>query len=215
MVLVAAFLLTGLAGCGAGSGASVTDNPVFLPPSEGHPLGALVSNGAYHNDRAHPALDGLAHAWADVAQLAQRHIDKLFQHPVSAPLLGGEWMVKPLHMAGAGYAEEARTLAQTTVLGLGGFGQNDLPSPVFLAWRKAAAVGTCLERMLAVLAALASQALHVAGQTAPPALAPLLDQVRGCVPPIDAPRQLGPDVERLATAFSRRVQPQGQRAIKG
>lgn len=191
-----------------GSLASVTDNPVFLAPSEDHPLGALVSNGGYHNDRAHPALDGLAHAWADVAQLAQRHIDKLFQHPVSAPLLSGEWLTKPLHMAGAGYAEEARTAAQTTVLGLGGFGQNDLPSPAFLAWGKADAVGTCLERVLAVLAAVASQALHVAGQPPPPALAPLLDQVRASVPPIDSPRPLGPDLERLAAAFSRRVQPQ-------
>src|SRR5512133_3047502 len=68
-------------------------------------------------------LDGLARAWADLAQLAQRHIDKLFQDPVSAPLLGGEELAKPLHMAAAGHAEEARTLAQTTLLGLGGFGQ--------------------------------------------------------------------------------------------
>ena len=188
--------------------ASVTDNPVFLPPGEGRPLGALVSNGGYHNDRAHPALDALAHSWADVAQLAQRHIDKLFQHPVSAPPLAGEWLVKPLHMVGAGYAEEARSAAQTTMLGLGGFGQNDLPSPVFLAWGKATAAGDCLERILAVLAALASQALHGAGQSAPPALAPLLDCVRSYVPPVDTPRPLGTDVERLATAFSRRVQPQ-------
>ena len=71
----------------AGALASVTDNPVFLPPSAARPLGAVVSNGGYHNDRAHPALDGLAHAWADVAQLAQRHVDQLFQHPASAPLL--------------------------------------------------------------------------------------------------------------------------------
>jgi len=38
----------------AGSLASVTDNPVFLPPSTERPLGAIVSNGGYHNDRAHP-----------------------------------------------------------------------------------------------------------------------------------------------------------------
>ena len=189
----------------AGSLASVTDNPVFLPPSERRPRGALISNGGFHNDRAHPALDGLAHAWADVAQLAQRHVDKLFQHPVSAPSLAGEWMTKPLHMAAAGYAEEARTLAQSTVLGLGGFGQNDLPSPAFLAWGKAIAVGTCLDRTLAVLAALASQTLHVAGQPAPPALAAFLHDVRDCFPPLDGPRPLGPDAERLATAFSRRL----------
>jgi histidine ammonia-lyase len=193
----------------AGSLASVTDNPVFLPPSDSRPLGALVSNGGYHNDRAHPALDALAHAWADVAQLAQRHVDKLFQHPVSAPLLAGEWQVKPLHMSAAGYAEEARTLAQTTVLGLGGFGQNDLPSPAFLAWGKATAVGTCLDRVLAVLAAVASQALHVAEQAPPPALAPFLDHVREWFPPLDAPRPPGPDAAQLAAAFSRRVHPRG------
>lgn len=186
---------------------SVTDNPVFLPPSDEHPLGQLVSNGGYHNDRAHPALDGLAHAWADVAQLAQRHVDQLFQHPISAPLLAGEWLAKPLHMAAAGYAEEARTLAQTTVLGLGGFGQNDLPSPAFLAWGKATAVGTCLDRVVAVLAALASQALHVAAQSPPLALAPFLDEVRASFPPIETPRQLGSDAERLAAAFGRRVLP--------
>jgi histidine ammonia-lyase len=185
----------------------VTDNPVFLLPGEGHPLGALVSNGGYHNDRAHPALDGLAHAWADLTQLAQRHIDKLFQHPVSAPLLAGEWLAKPLHMAAAGYAEEARTLTQTTVLGLGGFGQNDLPSPAFLAWAKADAVGACLDRTLAVLAALASQALGVAAQAPPPALAPFLDEVRAAFPPIEASRRLGADASRLAAAFTRRVLP--------
>jgi histidine ammonia-lyase len=187
---------------------SVTDNPVFLPPGEDRPLGALVSNGGFHNDRAHPAMDGLAHAWADLAQLAQRHVDKLFQHPVSAPLLAGEWLTKSLHMVAAGYAEEARTLAQTTVLGLGGFGQNDLPSPAFLAWGKAHGVGTCLDRVLAVLAALASQALHVAGQPPPPALGPFLNEVRGLFPPIEAPRRLGPDAERLAAAFTSRVLPQ-------
>ena len=185
--------------------ASVTDNPVFLLPDAAHPRGALVSNGGYHNDRAHPALDGLAHAWADLAQLAQRHVDKLFQHPVSAPLLAGEWMAKPLHMPAAGYAEEARTLAQTTVLGLGGFGQNDLPSPAFAAWGKADAVGVCLDRTLAVLAALASQALHVAGQAPPPALAAFLDEVRAAFPPIEAPRPLGPGLARLAAAFTGRV----------
>jgi len=193
--------------------ASVTDNPVFLAPGEGRPLGALVSNGGYHNDRAHPAMDGLAHAWADLAQLAQRHVDKLFQHPVSAPLLTGEWLTKSLHMVAAGYAEEARTLAQTTVLGLGAFGQNDVPSPAFLAWGKAQAVGTCLDRVLAVLAALASQALHVAGQPPPPALGPFLNEVRGSFPPIEAPRPLGPDAERLWAAFTSRVLPSSARDI--
>jgi histidine ammonia-lyase len=185
--------------------ASVTDNPVFLLPSDQRPLGALVSNGSYHNDRAHPALDGLAHAWADLAQLAQRHVDKLFQHPNSAPLLAGDWLAKPLHMVAAGYADDARTLAQTTVLGLGSFGQNDVPSPAFPAWSKATATGICLDRILAVLAAIASQALHVAAQPPPPALASFLDDVRASFPPIAEPRPLGPDAERLAAFFNHQV----------
>jgi histidine ammonia-lyase len=98
-------------------------------------------------------------------------------------------------------------LTQTTVLGLGGFGQNDLPSPAFLAWYKADAVGACLDRTLAVLAALTSQALHIATQAPPPALAPFLDEVRAAFPPIEASRRLGPDASRLAAAFTRRVLP--------
>ena len=131
--------------------ASVTDNPVFLPRARPTARRTGIERRLSQRPRA-SLLDALAHSWADVAQLAQRHIDKLFQHPVSAPPLTGEWLVKPLHMVGAGYAEEARSAAQTTMLGLGGFGQNDLPSPVFLAWGKATAAGDCLERILAVLA---------------------------------------------------------------
>lgn len=192
-------------GTATSSLASVTDNPVFLAPGDGRPDGALISNGGYHNDRAHPALDGLAHAWADVAALAQRHVDKLFQHPISAPLLGGEWMTKPLHMVAAGYAEEARALAQTTVLSLGGFGQNDLPSPAFVAWGRADAVGACLDRTLAVLAAIASQALHAGAQEPPPALAPFLVDVRAAFPPMQGFRRVSPDADRLAAAFTQRV----------
>ena len=56
-----------------------------------------------------------------------------------------------------------------------------------------------------MLAALASQALHVAGQPPPPALAPFLDEVRAAFPPLDAPRPVGPDAERLAAALGRHV----------
>ena len=41
--------------------AAVSDNPVFVPPCEGYPLGATLSNGSYHNAQAPPAMDGLAH----------------------------------------------------------------------------------------------------------------------------------------------------------
>jgi histidine ammonia-lyase len=41
---------------------AVTDSPVYLPPDRQRPLGAVYSNGGYHNAQAAPAIDGLAFA---------------------------------------------------------------------------------------------------------------------------------------------------------
>jgi histidine ammonia-lyase len=184
----------------------VTDNPVFVPPDAERPLGAVFSTGGYHNAQAPGALDGLAHAWADLCQLAQRVTDHLLQHPATAPLLvRDEWTMKPLHMVQTGWAEEARAIAGPTLLSLGGFGQNDVPAMAFLAWRKADAVGRCLDAALAVLAALGSQVLYAAGRPAPPALAALVDDVRAAFPPVAGLRPLGLDADALAAAFGRRV----------
>jgi histidine ammonia-lyase len=185
---------------------SVTDNPVFVPPDGARPLGAVFSTGGYHNARAPAAMDDLGIAWADLCQLAQRLTDKLLQHPITAPLLArDEWTMKPLHMVQTGWAEEARARAGATLLSLGGFGQNDVPAMGFLAWRKADAVGRCLDAALAILAALGAQALHGAGQAAPPPLAELVEQVRRSFPPVEQVRPLGPDADSLAAAFRRHV----------
>jgi len=182
---------------------SVTDNPVYLAPDEDRPLGAVYSNGGYHNAQAAPAIDALAFAHADLCQLAQRLTDHLFLSPVTARLVGyDEWSVKPLHMTENGWAEEARAIATPTLLSLGGFGQNDVPVLNFLAWRKATAIAECLDAALAVLAALASQALHVAGRQAPPNLRALVDEIRGVFPIVEQPRALGEDCSRLAAAFT-------------
>jgi len=192
--------------CAAVSLASVTDNPVYLPPTAERPLGTVYSTGGYHDARAIQAIDAIATAHADLCQLAQRLTDHLFLSPVTAPLVGAtEWGVKPLHMVANGWAEEARATAGPTLLSLGGFGQNDVPALTFLAWRKASAIGRCLDASLAVLAALSSQALHVAQREPPPNLRPLLDDVRASFPPVDTPRPVGEDGQRLADAFTRRV----------
>src|SRR3954449_1920009 len=185
---------------------SVTDNPVFVPPDVHPPLGTVISTGGYHDARAPAAMDTLATTWSDLCQLAARVTDKLLQHPATAPLLArDEWTMKPLHMVATGWAEEARRHAGATILSLGGFRQNDVPSMSFLAWRRADAVGRCVEPALAIVAALAAQELHAEGRPAPPALAGLVDEVRAAVPPVDGVRPLGPDVEALAAAFRARV----------
>ncbi len=56
---------------------SVTDNPVYVSPDEGHPLGRAFSTGGFHNTMAYPALNALAAAWADLTLLTQRHVTAL------------------------------------------------------------------------------------------------------------------------------------------
>jgi histidine ammonia-lyase len=183
---------------------SVSDNPVFLTPSARDPQGAVYSTGGYHNAQAAPAIDALAFAQADLCQLSQRLSDHLFQHPKVAPLVGGdEWSVKPLHMAINGWAEEARAVAQPTLLSLGAFGQNDVPELAFLAWRKAAAVAQCLDGALAGLAVLASQALHMQRRDSPPAIRGLITEVRSIVAPVDEPRPIGAECQRLYERLTR------------
>jgi histidine ammonia-lyase len=190
--------------CAEVSLSSVSDNPVFLPPSERHPDGAIYSTGGYHNAQAAPAIDALAVAHADLCQLTERLTDHLFQHPDTAPHVGGdEWSVKPLHMAINGWAEEARSIVSPTLLSLGAFGQNDVPGLAFLAWHKAAAAARCLDGALAGLAVLASQVLHKQQRDAPEALRDLVANVRAIVAPIDEPRQLGAECQHLYQRLTR------------
>jgi histidine ammonia-lyase len=181
---------------------SVTDNPVYVPPDERRPLGTVFSTGGYHNGRAYPALDGLAFAWADLCQLAERQTERLLVDP--SALGSSDGFFSLLSMVQVAWAEEARAASQPTILPLGGFGQNDTPSPTFLAWDKERRAAACLESSLAVLVAVASQALHVHDLDPPPALAELVDGVRLLFPPVEEWHPVGPDCERVASAFSER-----------
>lgn len=184
---------------------SVTDNPVFIPPDERHPEGAILSNGGFHNAQATAALDALAFSWADLCQLAQRQSDKLFVHPATAAQLNDEWGLKPVHMVQTGWAEEARQLAQPSLLSLGSFGQNDVPAMSFMAWRKADAIGRYLDASLAVLAAVSMQALHEQQRHPSSALQTFADEVSTLFPPVEGVRRLGADFEALSRHFTARV----------
>ena len=126
-------------------------------------------------------MDGIAVAWADLCQLAERHADHLFQHPATAPLLSAEeWTIKPVHMAQNWWAEEARSLAQPTLLSLGGFGQNDIPALPFLAWRKAVGGRTLPgRRARGARRDLLTGAVHAAGRDPGLPLEALVADVRG------------------------------------
>lgn len=196
---------------------SVTDNPVYLPPSDGHPDGRVISNGGFHNAMASPAMDALAAAYADLCTLAERFAAKILDGPVS--LLPNQLLDAPddprymgsLPMAQVGFAEAARRAAQRTFLPgseSGGFGQNDVAAPHFFAWRAQADAGVFLERSLAALAMVASQALYVTQRRTPDALARRLQQIRECAPPlIDTIRPLGPEAACLAERFRQDIFP--------
>jgi histidine ammonia-lyase len=181
---------------------SVTDNPVYIPPDAARPLGTVFSTGGYHNSQAPAAIDAVAFQWADLCQLAERHTDRLFQHPATAPLLyETEFTYKQLHMVQDAWADEARSLAQPSLLALGSWGQNDVPTMTFPAWRKAAAIGHCVDASLAILASLAAHVLASQKHPIPDALASLVDEVNRRMPPIVEARRIGPDLEALTRFF--------------
>jgi histidine ammonia-lyase len=198
---------------------SVSDNPVFLPPTEEHPFGRCLSTGGFHNAMAGPALDELTAVWADLCLLCHRHANRLLDARAShlPDLLmvdrdpcesDGHGSVGYIPMAMTGYLEQARLAAQRTLLPgteSAGAGQDDVTAPAFLAWAKLDQAGRCLDAALAMLAVLASQALHVTSRSAPAPLRALLQDVRAMVPPVGADRVLGPELARLTEHFSRRA----------
>lgn len=157
---------------------SVSDNPVYIPPDPGHPFGRAFSTGGYHNGMSYPAIDELAASWADLTQLCERQVERFF-----APMERGEIPGLPIgYMVQSAWAEDARAAAQTTLIGLGGLGQNDTPAPTAFAWAKAQRVADRFERALTVLAAVASEKLDQEARPAPPALEPFLAEVRARFP---------------------------------
>lgn len=190
---------------------SVTDNPVFLPPDEAHPLGRVYSNGGFHNARAYPALDNLAAACADACALAERHTTKLLDGRYSLlpdQLEDGDGHIGILGFVQVGYAEEARRHAQRTFLPgseAGGFGQNDVAPLTGLAWQAQEEAGRCLDAALTVLAVVASQAFHVTRRDAPAALRELLAVIRSEFPPVTAARALSGELAALMARFRRGI----------
>ena len=188
---------------------SVTDNPVYVAPDEGHPLGRAFSTGGFHNAMAYPALNALAAAWADMTLLTQRHVTALCTAAVppaegqaSGPAAGAATGLEPVL---GGLVEEARAAAMPTLLPAAvNDAQDDVSSPTFSAYRRQARAAECLDSALAVLAAQASQALLHAGRQPPRPLQNLLVTVRAIFPPVEGSRgDLGARAGDLAAALSR------------
>ncbi len=192
---------------------AVTDNPVVIPKGEQVGPDPVISTGGYHNAQSPAAMDALVAANVNLLVLAGRIAAKLLDGPVSLlpPFLGyneGRSYLGCLPMAIVGYEEEARMLAQATLLPgseSGGFGQDDVASPVFLAWTKQERVGVLLELALATLAPIAVRALQITNRPSPIALKELAALTSQHFPDDDTTRPFGADVDGLAQAFRARI----------
>ena len=157
-------------------------------------------------------------AWVDLASLMHRHVVKLHRGAVSGlpdRLLRESESYRMgrttsyLEFVPNDILEEMRRWAEPALLSPGEPGashQDDVSAPGLIAWRNERRVAVLFDRVMAVLAAVASQALDVTGRAAPPPLTGFLDEVRGHFPPVRDRRVLGEDAARLAAAFTRRAE---------
>jgi histidine ammonia-lyase len=193
---------------------AIASNPAYSLPDRRHPLGHTFSNAGYHNAICPPALDNVAASWVDMAQLAHRHISKLHKgetsrlpdrlyapdaDPATRASTGG------LDFVPNGFIEEMRLLAQPTLLSSAepaAGEQDDMNAPGFMAYVKHVRVSELLDSTIAILAASASQALHVTKRPAPTALRPFLRSIRETFPPVETGRDIGDDAQRLAERFT-------------
>jgi histidine ammonia-lyase len=192
---------------------AMSDNPALLPPEAQNPDGRAVSTGGYHNAQVPMVLDMLTASYANLCVIAGRLAAKMMDGNISLlpPQLGvaeGRAYVGCLPMAITGYEEEARMLASATLLPgseSGGFGQNDVASPVFLAWSKQDRAGMLLEQCLTALAPVALLALDITDRPVPGPLAALAAATRTHVPVDQQGLMLGPATAELAEWLRRRV----------
>ena len=190
---------------------SVTDNPVYVSPGEGHPLGRAFSTGGFHNALAYPALNVLTAAWADLTLLAQRHVTALSTvaapaGPACASVAEAYGSAAGLGVVLGGLVEEARAAAMPALLPAAvNDAQDDVSSPAVSAYRRQARAAECLNGALAVLAAEASQVLFTAGRLPAAPLHDLLGKVRAIFPPVEGeiPGDLGARADDLAAALAR------------
>ncbi len=178
---------------------SVTENPVYLPASQGHPVGRVLSTGGFHNGAAAPAINWLTASWADLALVAQRQVTAMHSPTSGLPRLLAPAGFIPGASGGAtnlfgwvatGLVEEARALAAPTLLPATiNDTQNDIATPTFGAYRSQHRAAECLDSVLAILALVCSQALSVTSRHPAPPLAGLLNGIRSVFPPVQTERE--------------------------
>jgi len=195
----------------------MASNPTYIPPSRAHPLGHTISTGSYHNAISSAAFDNVTSSWADLGEIMHRQAVKFHKGEVSLlpdRLLpqGTDYLTGVsttyLEYVANGFLEEMRMLTAPTLLTArepAASEQDDINISGPLGWMKEDRASRLFDKVMAVLAATASQALHITERKPPPRLAEFTETVRRYFPPVTATRVLGNDAKRLADAFARSV----------
>ncbi len=178
---------------------AVSDNPTLL--FDGDELVDIVSTGGFHSGTAAPAIDALAATVADLAALALHQLHRLQESRDALPRFDAT-NLGILQMAANGYAEEARGACVPSLLGLGGRGQNDVPSPAFIAFDRYERVHRLAAGTLACLACIAVQSIYQTGRRVAPALADTYAAVARLTPPLTGRRSLGPELGALTALLT-------------
>ena len=188
---------------------TVNDNPVFLGPEEAPPYGRCITTGGFHVPRAYHAMNAQAALWGDLAAIAARETQQMHRNSVTGlaeRLWVGDSRFSTYFFSAAVYdqAQRAQDAARPALIPLYSphDEQTDIVMPLFLAWERESLAAKALDRCLAMLAASASQALHVAGRNPAPPLRRLLAAVRNSFPLVDSARDLGHEAEALADRFA-------------
>jgi histidine ammonia-lyase len=183
---------------------AVTDSPLFLPAADGEPEGFYPS-GNFHSQAVAFALDALAIAYAQLANLAEKRLHRLLDARFSglseqlAVAPGMHTGVSVLHKAVAALCAENRLLAapaSVTALDTSA-GQEDFQAFVPLAAEKLGRLLDNVELVLAYELAALAQASRLRGGALPAPLERVASALREVVPYVVEDRPLAPDVERV------------------
>jgi histidine ammonia-lyase len=178
---------------------SVTDNPVVFADE-----GEVVSVGNFHGEPLAFALDFLAVALAELADVSERRVDRLLDPalnhdlpPFLTPDPGLNSGLMLTQYTAAALVSECKVLAHpASVDSIPTSGnQEDHVSMGWTAGLKLRRVVANVRRVLAIEALCAAQAIGLRGPLEPgPAVAAALARLRAEVPALDRDRYLAPDL---------------------
>jgi histidine ammonia-lyase len=179
--------------------AGVTDSPAFLADR-------FVGTAGFHGIDLAAHCDQLTAAVAHAAEVSAARTHRLLDARVTglpaqlAPRPGPDAGLVAVHKRAAGEVHAIRRLAMPSAIGMieTSNGQEDVQS---FAWAAAAALAAALRhaRLVAGCELLtAYQAAALAGGPWSGGCRDLLEELAGLIEPIEADRQFGEDIERLA-----------------